>query len=241
MLELHEFHPGFGMPTMSPFGLKLEAFMTLSGIAYKPVFVTNTRRGPKGKIPYVVDGGKRIADSGHIMEHLITKHGSELDRRLSSGERGMGHAVRRLLEESTYFVNVYERWVLPEGLAITAPIFLQGIPPLVRSMLLPVARGQVKRALHAQGISRHTKEEISDHGISDVKAFLNFLGDRPFLFGSEPTSFDCAAYGILFGMLKIPLPTPTRDFVASQETIVAFCDRMTEKCFKDDPRLRSAG
>ena len=57
MITLHEFGPAFTLRTASPFGLKLEAYMRLSGIAYRVEFDGNPRKAPKGRIPYITDDG----------------------------------------------------------------------------------------------------------------------------------------------------------------------------------------
>ncbi len=50
MITLHQFGPAFTLRTGSPFGLKLEAFMRLSGIPYRvEPFSGNPGKAPKGK------------------------------------------------------------------------------------------------------------------------------------------------------------------------------------------------
>ncbi|MEP7126647.1 MAG: glutathione S-transferase N-terminal domain-containing protein, partial [Byssovorax sp.] len=94
MITLHQFGPAFGLRTASPFGLKLEAFMRLSGIPYRPeAFEGDPGKAPKGKIPFITtDDGRKLGDSALIIEHLIAKHGDKLDARLTPAQRAQGHA-----------------------------------------------------------------------------------------------------------------------------------------------------
>jgi len=55
MITLYTFGPHFGLPDASPFVMKAEMLLKLSGLPYE----TNTRgfgKAPKGKLPYIRDG-----------------------------------------------------------------------------------------------------------------------------------------------------------------------------------------
>ena len=60
---------------------------------------------PKGKVPWIDDDGYILGDSTFIINYLKRKYGDRLDARLSMRERALGHAVKRMLEESLYFVS----------------------------------------------------------------------------------------------------------------------------------------
>ena len=74
MITLHTFGPHFGLPDPSPFVMKGEMLLKLSGLPYR-----TTSRGfkgaPKGKLPYIVDEGTIVADSTLIRMHLENEHG----------------------------------------------------------------------------------------------------------------------------------------------------------------------
>ncbi len=43
------------------------------------------------------------------------------------------------------------------------------------------------RQTHAQGTGRHSKEEVERIGCGHLQALADFLRDKPFFFGNEPT------------------------------------------------------
>ena len=121
MIKLHQFPPVFGR-NISPFTLKLEAWLRLAGLPYEVVTVLNPGRGPKGKLPFIVDDdGTVVADSSLIIEHLTRSRGVDLDRELSREERAQALALQRLFEDHLYFVGLWSRWIDPDGWRDFAP------------------------------------------------------------------------------------------------------------------------
>ena len=235
MITLHQFGPAFTLRTASPFGLKLEAFMRLSGIPYRvEAFSGNPSSAPKGKIPYITDDdGRQMGDSGLIIEHLVAKHGDKLDAHLTPAERAVGHALRRMIEESLYFAILYSRWVDDAGFAVIGPVFFGAIPAPLRSVVGLLVRHSTRKQLHAQGIGRHTREQIYAMGRADLQALSDALGDKPFFFGDKPTSYDAAIYGTLYNLMKVPTGTPLTAAACAMPNLVAFCERVTKRCFED--------
>merc|ERR1711879_1051024 len=60
---------------------------------------------------------------------------------------------------------------------------------------------------HGHGIGRHSEEEVKKIGLADLKAFSEYLGNKPFLFGEKP----CIADASLFGFLAQILSTHDED------------------------------
>lgn len=57
MITLYRFPEGFGLDSPSPFCLKVELALQCSGLQYQVATMTDPRRAPKGKLPYIVDTG----------------------------------------------------------------------------------------------------------------------------------------------------------------------------------------
>ncbi len=113
---------------VSPFGLKLEAWLRLADIPYTVEPSTDLRRAPKGKLPYVRDEGRLIGDTTLIVEHLKASRGIDPDAGLSARDRAEALALQRLLEEHFYFALVYSRWIDEAGWATLAPAFFGRFP-----------------------------------------------------------------------------------------------------------------
>src|SRR6476469_1614915 len=71
---------------VSPFGLKLEAWLRLADIPYTVEPSTNLGKAPKGKLPYIRDDGRLIGDTTLIIEHLKSTRGIDPDAGLNERE-----------------------------------------------------------------------------------------------------------------------------------------------------------
>jgi hypothetical protein len=69
-LKLFQFPRMFDIPNLSPFCCKLETWLRIAGIPYEIEITTNPRKGPRGKLPFVDDGGVIVADTTIIIDHL---------------------------------------------------------------------------------------------------------------------------------------------------------------------------
>lgn len=232
MITLYQTPSAWGIPNISPFCTKLESYFRMAGIAYqaKPAVIP---QAPKGKVPYVEVDGQLMGDSQLIIEHLKRKHGDPLDKGLTPEQAALGHAVRRMLEESTYWHIVHERWVREEGWQAYRPVLDGLLPPVVRTLVVPMLRRGMRRQLHAQGLGRHREEEVLELGKGDVSALATLLGDKPFLLGESPSSFDATVYAFITGITAFPLDSPLRQYTQSQGNLVRYAQRFHERYFAD--------
>src|ERR1700761_4336226 len=98
MITLFGFGPLWGLPDPSPFVMKTEVQLKMSGLPFR------TQRGrpsdgPKGKLPCIEDQGMLIGDSTFIRDHLERRHGIDLDAGLTSRQRAVGWMVERVVED----------------------------------------------------------------------------------------------------------------------------------------------
>jgi len=52
------------------------------GLPYEVVDTRDPRKGPRGELPFIEDGGMRIADTSLIIDHLVKTRGVDPDERL---------------------------------------------------------------------------------------------------------------------------------------------------------------
>jgi glutathione S-transferase len=67
-IKLFQFPRMFGIPNISPFCCKLETWLRMTGIPYEVVDTPDPRRGPKAKVPFIIDGNQLLGDSTLIIE-----------------------------------------------------------------------------------------------------------------------------------------------------------------------------
>jgi glutathione S-transferase len=234
MIYLHQSPaPGaWGIPSISPFCVKLEGYLRMTGVPFM-VKVADFRKAPKGKIPFIEEDGVYLGDSQLVIEHLKRKHGDPLDAGLGAEDVAKGHAVRRMLEESTYWHIVHDRWVREEGWAVYRPVFEGLFPPVVGKLVPPLIRRGIRKALHAHGLGRHRPEELLEMGKADVSAVAALLGDKPFLLGERPTSFDATVYAMVVSITAFPVDSPLRRYTLEQRNLVRYCERFRERYFEE--------
>jgi len=228
-IVVHQLPPAFGLPSISPFCLKLEAWLRLAGLPYRNVVDATPFGGPKRKLPWIEHEGRKIGDSGFIIDYLVGRFGRDPDAPLPAADRAVAHALRRLIEENLYWVLVYDRWVVEDNWRRFRDVVLGGIPQPLRTLLAPIARRGVKRQLVGHGIGLHSADEIHAIGRRDLGAIADFLGDKPFLMGASASSVDASAYGLLANVMNVPIASPLKDDALGRANLVGYVERMAAR------------
>lgn len=224
MIRLHVFPTKWDF-NPSPFCLKAETYCRLAKVPYEAV-PTLPFGAPRGKLPFITDGGERVPDSGHIIEHLKRRAGDPLDGQLDAAQRAQGHLIRRTVEESLYFVLVYARWIDPVGWGRMKPVFFGRFPPVARDAIAALAQRGVRRTLHYQGYGRHTPDEIYALGDADLEALATTIVPHRFAVTDRPTSYDASLYGILANIVAAPIETPLADRARRHAALVDYVERV---------------
>ena len=98
---LHQFAPSDLVPSGSPPCLKLETFLRMTKIPYENEYGMTFSK--KGKMPWIEFNGREIADSNFRIRFLMKEFRVDVDSHLNLTERAIGHTVRTMLEENTYW------------------------------------------------------------------------------------------------------------------------------------------
>src|SRR5262245_45893320 len=128
LLRVFTFGAAWGLPTVGPFGLKLEACLRMLGVDYERAFENDNRKGPKRKSSWIEDGDFRVGDSELILEYLRKTRGKQIDVDLVDDERARSQVLRGMLEERFHQIFEYELVVLDDGFAHLRDIFAQFMP-----------------------------------------------------------------------------------------------------------------
>ncbi|MCR9212872.1 MAG: glutathione S-transferase family protein [Proteobacteria bacterium] len=233
-ITVHQFPPFLQMQP-SPFGLKLETWLRMKELPYASQG-SFTKMGPKNKVPFAEIDGQLIGDSELIIERINDILGGDNISELTAMERAKSLVIRRLVEEHLYFVLMHSRWIDDAGWEVFAPLVFGHIPTLIRPIIRNKIRKIVRQNLVAQGISRHTNEEIYAKGEMDIQALSGILGDNLYFIGSKPGLTDASAYGLLANIVYAPLRSPLLDAVTAYPNLLSFCDRMRAEFWPESPR-----
>jgi glutathione S-transferase len=230
-LVVHQLPGAWDLPSISPFCLKLEAYLRIASMPFKAVVDATPFKGPKGKLPWIEHEGRRIGDSGFIIEYLEKRFGRAVNAGLSPTEQAIAHAMRRLIEENLYWTMVYDRWMVDEHWRRFRDVVLGGLPVPVRPLIGPIARRGVRRQLQGHGIGLHSQDEIYSIGAADLRAIGEFLGAKPFFMGETPCEIDATAYGFLANIVQVPIESPLKYEALERTNIVEYVKRIDERYF----------
>ena len=222
MLTLLTFKPGLGVSSPSPFAVKADVLLAMSGLVYEKEF-GDVRKAPKGKFPVLKDGDKLIPDTGHIQAHLETEKGVNFDGHLSAKQMATATAFRRLIEHHFYFINAYFRWE-DHGDAVKETYFAD-VPSFMRGFVFKSVHKQLTKSLHMQGLGRHSRAELIEFGRQDVEAIAAQLGSTNYFLSDKPSSIDASLYGALHNLIDCEHDGPIKDFSMNHQNLVDYCAR----------------
>jgi glutathione S-transferase len=232
MITLYTFGPMFGLPDPSPFVMKAEVLLKMA----KHEYHTNNggfSKAPKGKLPYIDDDGTIVADSTFIRWHLEKKYRVDFDQGLDAAQRATAWAFEKMIEDNLYWVIVRDRWVDDANFSKGPRRFFDRVPAPVRPLVVPMIRRKVRGALHGQGMGRHSEEETQALGIRSIEAIADFLGDKPFFFGANPTGVDATVFAFVAGVLCPLFTSRTRTAAEQHDNLRRYVGRMTARFYPE--------
>lgn len=227
--------PAWGLPSPSPFCLKLETWLRMEQIPYVPRMLTRPPQSKTGKMPYLLFAdSSTLADSNIIIETLANERGIDLSYGASAEEQARAHVILRTIEESLYFSAAWERWFHPEFWPITRDSYFEPLPKGLRLLVAGLIRRSMRTALHGQGTSRHEPERIAAMAASDMQALSDMLGQRPYFLGERPGVVDASAYGLLANVLAYPARTPLKLAMERHRNLIDFCQRIKNLYWREN-------
>ena len=224
MIALYSYPGLFGVTDNNAFGLKVFAFLKLTGVAFEQHHVFDASSAPRGQLPYIVDGEHTIGDSDPIIAHLIRSRGLAIDAQLSPGQRDLDHMVSRTLDD-LYWVMSYSRWQDERFWPLFRAALLETHPELTAEALERAKDYNAKRYYY-QGIGRYQPEQAYARGLADLQVVANLLGDQAFLFGDAVHGVDAGAYGFLANIHFYDIDTPLKAFLQTHPHVAGYCERL---------------
>jgi glutathione S-transferase len=232
MITLHTFGPQFGLPDPSPFVTKAELLLKMAGLPYR-TDPSGLSKAPKGKLPYIEDDGEKIADSTFIRWHLEKKHGVDFDRGLSKEQRAVAWAFEKVAEDHLYWALVDARWTDDANFNKGPRDFFRAAPAPVRPLIVAMIRRQVRKNLRAHGMGRHSQAEIIALGTRSIDAIADYLGQKPFFMGAEPTGVDATMFAFAASALCPIFETPLRSAAERHDNLKRYVGRMAARYYPD--------
>ncbi len=231
MIQLYQGPRAFGQPNLSPFCTKVELFLRCYSIEYR-VRGWSPVGAPRGKMPYIENKGSKIGDSQLILDHLQHEFGLDIDSHLSCEQRALGHCIRKLLEESSYFYGLFLRWSSDANFAVIKPIVFGSLPWPMKWIIPRMVRRRMMKSLHGQGTGRHCKSDIVRMLEQDLSAVAALQKNKPYFFGERISSVDFTFYSFCLAMMAdLPEPVPVPKDLAMR--LKTYCDPITQLYFPE--------
>lgn len=239
MISFHRFGPAFELPDPSPFCIKADILLQLSGLPFERV-VGNLRTAPKGKLPVIVDDGVVVADSSFIRLHLEATHGIDFDKGLTERERGVAWALEKMLEDQLYWIVVGERWLNDANFAAGPAAFFKRVPAPLRPLIVAVIKRKIRRNLEGHGIGLHSEAEQLVLARRALGAVAAILGDKPYLGGETPAGADATLGAFMLAGLCPIFDSAVRGAIEDHPNLTAYAARMLARFFPDFVAVRAA-
>ena len=232
MVTLFRFGPAWDtFGCVSQFVLKVETYLRMADIEFetKSLGLAFAETAPKGKLPYIDHNGTQVADSSFIIDYLKEQFGDPLDGHLDANQQATGHAVKRMVEEHVWWLMARERWWSPEN------PYWHGLLDDFSQADYEAARDDSQRKCAEHGVGGFTEDELDRRGREDFLAIATLLGEKHFLLGDAPTSFDATVYAFLWQIQNAPYASRLKDAALEHTNLVDYTQRISNQWFADDP------
>ena len=104
-------------------------------------------------------------------------------------------------------------------------------------LVIPIIRRQIRKAMYAHGLGRHTRDEIVAFGTRSIEAIADYLGDKPYFMGAEPTGVDATVFAFVAGTLCPTFDTPLRVAAEHRDNLRRYVGRMTARYYPEMQEL----
>lgn len=190
----------FGLQNVSPFCLKVEMLMAALDLEYSIEVEADPRRAPKGKLPFLIADGQKIADSELIVEYLDEITQGAVYAGIAPADRALGTALQRLIDDHLYWILVASRWLDDAWFPNVVDGFFHIAPKPLRGIVAGMARRQMRQTYHLHGLGRHTAAEQEGFARRDLQALQDAVGTEGFISGDNPGVFDFGIAAFMAGV-----------------------------------------
>jgi glutathione S-transferase len=227
-IKLYQLPPFGGLPSVSPFCVKVHDALRYKRLNFEIVNFTNPmgirRINPRGKVPTLTYDGATILDSTDIIAAVESRHPEPRLYPAAEPLRSQALMIEDWADESLYWHAVYERWMVDEQFQPFAEEVFSSAPAPLRMFIKSIARRQVRSQLRAQGLGRLTLEEQRAKFTTILGWLENRMGSN-FLLGPDLTIADLAVAAPLKS-LDMPGTAFSSEQIRKHKRVAGWLDRV---------------
>ena len=235
-LTLYVFPTDAGSFNLSPFCTKAEILLQLAGLKYELKVPDDHTAFPKQKLPVLMDGETMVEDSEFIRWHLQERYSAGFLGDTPPDSRALQNALCRMMENHTFLLLVYTRWVETEGWTKTRTHFFEGLEDAAAEAI----RGQMRRCFDQSLLCRHQAEDLKALLDADFHTLASALGEKPYFCGTLPGVTDAIAFGLLVNFLEAREQTWAKDLARSHNNLVTYVARGLKNWYPNHRRQAAA-
>lgn len=232
VVYLCQFPPVPSVKSISPFALKLETWLRLTGIKYENIYTF--KFSSKGQIPYIELNGEAIADSNIIIRRLKSHFKVDPERDFDDKDLAVAHMTLITIEQHLAFIGFHYRY------GYHMPKFLETLNiinlwPGNSAKWWGRFQPYITRFRdYISGLGRHENEELYAMSFQDLQAISNFLADKDFYLGSTASSVDCAIFGHLAQFIYIDIDFPQKKYMQENcKNLLDLVERIRKDLWQD--------
>lgn len=198
MITLYQFE-------ISPFCDKVRRILNLKRVPYRIEEVPPSKTlsvvrklNPAGKLPFILDDGKVVADSTDIAWYLDERHPQPRLIPEDPRQRALCHVLEDWADESLYFYEMRLRFTLPHNARRFIPELVKYERSLVQK-IAPLAMPIVlRRTVASQGVGKKPLDVVLRDVERHLDAIEGLLGTADWLLGERITLADISVFAQLF-------------------------------------------
>ncbi|KAK6167487.1 hypothetical protein SNE40_021503 [Patella caerulea] len=230
---LHQLGSGPYCPSLSPFVIKVETYLRMNKIPYKNEY--DRVMSSKGKTPWIQYNDDVMPDSHFIIQYLKNKFNIKINDKLTPEQKATGASFTHLVEDHLYWGLLLWRSVYDKNKTIFRMIGLN-------SIILWIFERKARSVCHAQGQGRHTRTETIQLIEDDLRFISNFIGNKKYFLGDNPTETDCAIFGQLCQFVWQTPDSPMETSIREKYTnLIDYCERIKSRYWPDWDELITRG
>nr|XP_011456794.2 failed axon connections homolog [Crassostrea gigas] len=224
----HQIGRGPYAPSKTPFAVKLETYLRMTKVPFLNEHDSLANRSSKGKLTWIEYNGQEVADSEFCIQFINKTFCIDLDKSFSDEEITAGRAIQRMVDEHLYWTIALVRWVFDpkHGIDVGRQLGVSRFKSLRLKNL-------VKKLSYAQGVGRHTEEEVLHVMDEDLQALSKFLGKKKFMLGEQASQTDCAVFGMLSQIHWQACGGASEKLYKKYPNLIAYCEEMKAEFWPD--------
>ena len=232
MITLYGFSEAFGLADASPFVLKVDVYLRMAGLEFeRKSAISNLRQAPKGKLPYIVEGDKVIADSAFILDYLNVKPNVVMSSALSPEQRAQAYLYAKSLDENLYWCLMYSRWISAETWPQIKQVFFGDLPFPLNHGMSWLVRKNVRAAIYKQGMGRHSEDEVKQIFVYTLDSLSTLLGTNAYFMNDKPSFLDACVYGFLAEFILATIDNEFNAIAKRYENLARYCRQIHQQYY----------